>query len=159
MSAKSSFAEAVDWQEQAHQYLVQGQYSQAASLYEQAIATEPEVKCHYWHLGLLLLLQEQEAEAQLTWLLAMEGEPEQVDLWTVELVQVLQTEAQRREALADYSVAWAIRQHIREISPSDINNLLLRSLPTPEQTHHPQKISTTFCLVLLQRHVLCRFHQ
>ena len=125
MSSKSSFAEAVNWQEQAHQYLVQGQYSQAASLYEQAIAAEPAIKSHYWHLGLLLVLQEQEAEAQITWMLAMEeGEPEQVDLWTLELVQVLQIEAQRREALADYSVAWAIRQYIKEISPSDINNLL-----------------------------------
>ena len=125
MSAKSSFTEAVNWQEQAHQYLVQGQYSQATNLYEQAIAAEPEVKSHYWHLGLLLVLQEQEAEAQITWMLAMEeGEPEQIDLWTLELVQVLQIESQRREALADYSVAWAIRQYIKEISPNDINNLL-----------------------------------
>ena len=62
MSAKSSLAEAVNWQEQAHQYLVQGQYSEAASFYEQAIAAEPNVKSHYWHLGLLLLLQEQEAD-------------------------------------------------------------------------------------------------
>lgn len=125
MIAKSYFAKTVNWQEQAHQYLVQRQYGEAASLYEQAIAAEPDVKSHYWHLGLLLLLQQQEAEAQMTWMLAMaEGEPEQVGLWTVELVKVLQTEAQQREALADYSVAWAIRQHIREISPNDINNLL-----------------------------------
>lgn len=124
MSAKSSIAEVVNWQEQAHQYLVQGHYGQAANLYEQAIIAEPEVKSHYWHLGLLLLLQEQEAEAQMTWLLAMAEGAEQVDLWTVELVEVLQTEAQRREELADYSVAWAIRQHGREISPTDINNLL-----------------------------------
>lgn len=125
MSAKSSITKVVNWQEQAQQYLVQGQYGQAAKLYEQAIIAEPEVKSHYWHLGLLLLLQEQEAEAQMTWMLAMaEGEPEQVDLWIVELVEVLQTEAQRREALADYSIGWLIRQHIREISPSDINNLL-----------------------------------
>lgn len=125
MSAKSSFPEAVNWQEQAHQYLVQGQYSKAASLYEQAIATEPEVQSHYWHLGLLLLLQGQELEAQTTWMLAIaESEPEQVELWTAELIQVLQTEAQRREAIADYAVAWLIRQHLREICPSDINNLL-----------------------------------
>lgn len=125
MNIESSFSEAVNWQEQAHQYLVQGQYGQAASLYEQAIASEPELKSHYWHLGLLLVLQEQEAEAQMTWWLAIEeGEPEQVDLWTAELLQVLDIEAQRREALADNSIAWAIRQHMREISPREINNLL-----------------------------------
>ena len=125
MSAKSSFPEAVNWQEQAHQYLVQGQYDQAASLYEQAIAAEPEVQSHYWHLGLLLLLQGHELEAQTTWMLAMaESEPEQVEMGTAQLMQVLQTEAQRLEAVTDYSVAWAIRQHMREICPSDINNLL-----------------------------------
>ena len=111
--------------QQAEQCLIRGDYAEAASLYEQAIELEPEVKSHYWHLGLVLLLQGQEAEAQMTWLLGIaEGEPEQVELWTVELMQVLQTEAQRREKLADYSVAWVIRQHGREISPTDINNLL-----------------------------------
>lgn len=111
--------------QQVEQYLIRGDYGKAANLYEQAIEVEPEVKFHYWRLGLMLLLQGQEAEAQMTWLLGMaEGEPEQVELWTVELMQVLQTEAQRREALADYSVAWAIRQHGREVSPKHINNLL-----------------------------------
>lgn len=106
------------WQQQAYQCLLIGEYSQAASLYEQAIEVEPNVKSNYWYCGLLLLLQGQEAEAQTTWFLGMaEGESEQVDLWTTELIQVLQTEAERREALTDYSVAWAIRQHIRELDP------------------------------------------
>jgi predicted O-linked N-acetylglucosamine transferase (SPINDLY family) len=125
MTPELTFTESADWQQQAEQCLIQGDYSKAASFYEQAIELEPDVKSHYWYLGLTLLLQGQEAEAQMTWLLGMaEGEPEQVELWTVELMQVLQTEAQRREELADYSVAWVIRQHGREISPQDINNLL-----------------------------------
>lgn len=112
-------------QQQVHQFLIRKDYNQAASFYEQAIAAEPNVKSHYWHLGLMLLLQGQEAEAQTTWLLAMtEGEPEQVELWTIELIQTLQQEATRQQGLAEYSVAWAIRQHIREISPNNINNLL-----------------------------------
>ncbi|MEH1969772.1 O-linked N-acetylglucosamine transferase, SPINDLY family protein [Nostoc sp.] len=112
-------------EQKVQQYLIKGYYSQAASFYEQAIEVEPEVKSHYWNLGLMLLLQGQETEAQMTWLLGMgEGEAEQVDLWTVELIQVLQIEAERRETLAENTVAWAIRQHIREITPSDVNNLL-----------------------------------
>jgi predicted O-linked N-acetylglucosamine transferase (SPINDLY family) len=112
-------------EQQAQQYFTKGNYTQAASCYEQAIETEPEVKSHYWKLGLMLLLQGQEAEAQMTWVLGMEeGEAQQVEQWTVELIKVLQTEAERRERLADYSLAWAIRQHIREISPKDVNNLL-----------------------------------
>jgi len=114
-----------NWQQQAHQYVVLGDYTKAANLYEAAITAEPDVRSHYWNLGLMLLLQGQELEAQTTWMLAMaEGEPEQVDLWTAELIQVLQKEATRQEELGDYSVAWAIRQHIREIIPTDANNLL-----------------------------------
>ncbi|MBW4496820.1 MAG: hypothetical protein KME26_27850 [Oscillatoria princeps RMCB-10] len=113
------------WVQQAHEYLVSGAHTKAVSIYEKAIEADPSVKSNYWYLGLMLLLQGQEAEAHTTWLMGMvEGEPEQVEEWTSELIQVLQTEAERREALADYSVVWTIRQHIREIAPTDINNLL-----------------------------------
>ncbi|MFB2922304.1 O-linked N-acetylglucosamine transferase, SPINDLY family protein [Aerosakkonema funiforme] len=117
--------DAVNWQQQAHQFLLVGDYSQAANLYEQGIASEPNNQSHYWHLGLMLLLQEKEAEAQMTWFSAIAAaDANQIDLWTEELIQVLQTEAERRETISDYSVAWIIRQHIREIKPTDINNLL-----------------------------------
>ncbi|MEH2163712.1 MAG: tetratricopeptide repeat protein [Nostoc sp.] len=114
-----------NWRNQAEQYLIQGRYSQAAQLYEQAIAIEPNASSYYWHLGLLFLLQGQEAEAQMTWMLPMtEADEEQLQIWTNELFQVLQIEAVRRETLDEYSLAWLIRQHIREINPSNINNLL-----------------------------------
>ena len=84
-----------NWQKQATQCLLKGEYAQGASFYEAAIAKEPEVKSHYWHLGLMLLLQEQEVEAQTIWLLAMaDGETEQIEEWTAELTEVLQTEAE-----------------------------------------------------------------
>lgn len=114
-----------DWQQQAEQFLIQGEYRMAANLYEQAIEAQPDIKSHYWHLGLMLLLQGQEAEAQTVWWLGMaEGESLQVELWTAELMQVLQTEALRREAVADYEIAWAIRQHMREVDCRDVDNLL-----------------------------------
>ncbi|MFB2935479.1 O-linked N-acetylglucosamine transferase, SPINDLY family protein [Aerosakkonemataceae cyanobacterium BLCC-F154] len=116
---------ATSWQQQAEQYLLAGDYVQAANLYEQAIANEPENLSHYWYLGLMLLLQEKEAEAQMTWLCGMEsGEEENFPQFTAELTQVLQTEAERREALADDRTAWLIRQYIREVNSLDINNLL-----------------------------------
>jgi predicted O-linked N-acetylglucosamine transferase (SPINDLY family) len=125
MTNESSSTNHANWQSQAYQNLIQENYGKAATLYEQAIEIEPHIKSHYWYLGLLFLLQGQEAEAQTTWLLAMaEGETEKIDLWTGELIEILQTEATRREAIADYPVAWVIRQHIREISPGDIYNLL-----------------------------------
>ncbi|MFB2837841.1 O-linked N-acetylglucosamine transferase, SPINDLY family protein [Aerosakkonemataceae cyanobacterium BLCC-F167] len=114
----------MNWQQQAYQCLVTGNYVPAVNLYEQAISSEPNNQSYYWYLGLVLLLQEKETEAQMTWFSAMaEAEPEQIELWTEELIQVLETEAQRREAILDYSVAWLIRQHIREINPVNINNI------------------------------------
>ncbi|WP_254174135.1 O-linked N-acetylglucosamine transferase family protein [Planktothrix pseudagardhii] len=107
-----------------YESLVKGDYSKAANFYEQKITTEPDIKTNYWYLGLVFLLQGQETEAQTTWLIGMgDGEAEDIEIWTVELNQVLENEAQRRETLEDYSVAWAIRQHIRELNPSDIINL------------------------------------
>lgn len=114
-----------NWQKQAEKYLIAGEYSQAASIYEQAIEAEPDVKSHYWHLGLMLLLQEQEAEAQMVWLMAMsEVDSEVVETATEELATILDAEANRRQELEDYQIAWAIRQHIREISPTNFDNLI-----------------------------------
>ncbi len=125
MTFAQASTNAADWQQVANQYLLQGDYTRAAYLYEQAIAAEREVKSHYWHLGLMLLLQGQEAEAQATWLLAIaESKPEQIEQWTAQLMQVLQIEAERQEVLGDCQIAWAIRQHMQEIAPVNINNLL-----------------------------------
>lgn len=112
-------------QQQAHEFLLKGDYHQVAKLYEVVTQTEPEVISYYWHLGLAYLLQEHEAEAQMTWFLAMnQGAAEDLDRWTAELVQVLETEAQRQESLENYQLSWLIRQHIREIVPTEISNLL-----------------------------------
>ncbi|MGK7900166.1 MAG: O-linked N-acetylglucosamine transferase, SPINDLY family protein [Hormoscilla sp.] len=112
-------------QQQGYKQLIAGEYSEACAQYQQEIEAEPYVRSNYWYLGLALLLQGEEVEAQVTWMLAIgEGDEEEVDQWTAELVEVLQTEAQRFSEQEDYAEAWAIRQHIREISPSDISNLL-----------------------------------
>ncbi|MEQ9353939.1 O-linked N-acetylglucosamine transferase, SPINDLY family protein [Coleofasciculus chthonoplastes] len=125
MIAKAFSSDHADWQQQASKYLTTGNYTKAAQLYEQAIIADPTVQSNYWHLGLTFLLQGQEIEAQTTWMLAMgEGEPEQIDQWAEELIQVLRTEAERRQSIKDYPVAWAICQHIREITPANIDNLL-----------------------------------
>ena len=109
----------------AYQCLMKGEYYQAASLYEYAIEVQPNIKYNYWYLGLTLLLQGKEVEAQTTWALAiMQGEPEQVEMWGCELLKVLEGEAQRCSKQEEDSTAHLLRQHIREIQPSDINNLL-----------------------------------
>jgi len=140
-----------EWQ-QANQYLLQGNYARAADLYEQAIAAEPEEKSHYWQLGLMLLLQGQEAEAQTTWLLGMaEGESEEIEQWIAQLIQVLQTEASRQAELGAYQIAWAIRQHIQEIAPADVNNLLhIIALSIQLETFTGEDLTASGIIELLQ---------
>ncbi|MDY6940329.1 MAG: O-linked N-acetylglucosamine transferase, SPINDLY family protein [Cyanobacteriota bacterium] len=109
---------------QAELYWVQGEYTQAAALYEQAIETDP-APANYWYFGLALLLQGKEEEAQLAWMTRMlEATPEQELQWTAQLRQILETEAQRQEATSSHQIAWLVRQHIREIAPDGCNNLL-----------------------------------
>jgi predicted O-linked N-acetylglucosamine transferase (SPINDLY family) len=141
------------WQQQVYQCLIKGNYTQAASYYERATLAEPDVKPHYWHLGLMLLLQGQTVEAQTTWLMAiMEGESEQVEEWTAELNGVLQKEATRREALAENSVAWTIRQQMREICPTDIDNLLhLIQLAIALETYSGEELIDFGVLEILKR--------
>ncbi|BAY17322.1 TPR repeat protein [Anabaenopsis circularis NIES-21] len=111
--------------QRANEYFLNENYIQAANLYEQAISANPEIKSNYWHLGLIFLLQEQEVEAQTTWFMAMmEGEAEQVNVWNAELLEILETEAERQEKLEKYDVCEKIRQNIRQIAPDNIHNLL-----------------------------------
>jgi predicted O-linked N-acetylglucosamine transferase (SPINDLY family) len=118
-----------NWQQQAEKAWAKEQYHQAAILYEQAIAKEPHIASHYWYLGLAQLLQGQESEAQMTWFegiseIAPNPSPTQIEIWTEELVAILTAEVQHQQALSHHQVAWAICQHIRELQPLNINNLL-----------------------------------
>jgi predicted O-linked N-acetylglucosamine transferase (SPINDLY family) len=120
-----SLINTTDWHQQAYQCLIQEDYYQAVSLYEQAITAEPDIQSHYWYLGLALLLQGQGEEAQATWLMAMmEAEPEEADEWNAQLMEVLQVEAERRSRGADYSTALAIREQMQSVQPTALDNLL-----------------------------------
>jgi predicted O-linked N-acetylglucosamine transferase (SPINDLY family) len=124
-----SVANSSDMQLLARQYVQKGDWDSALQLYEQAIAAEPNVKSHYWQLGLLLLLQGQEEEAQIVWFDALSTTESDAEMQTctAELVEILDTEARSRENSADYQTAWLLRQYIGENQPEDIDNLL-RSL-------------------------------
>ena len=98
------------------------------SEYEQLILDNPHDPSNYWCLGLLLLLQGQEEEAQLTWMNAiLEAPSDQVESYTQDLIDILKEEAEKQGKLGDITnlkSAWLIRQHIREINQEDIENLL-----------------------------------
>ena len=148
------------WQQQVEEYIFSENYYQAAKIYEEAIFQEPNINSYYWHLGLIFILQGQETEAQTTWLIGMaDGEPEDIEKWTKELIEVLETEAERRRLQGtreqDYCIAWAIRQHIREINPEGVNNLLhLIGLSTLLKTYKGEILNELHILELLNWEVV-----
>jgi predicted O-linked N-acetylglucosamine transferase (SPINDLY family) len=98
---------------------------QELAFYEQAIAENPDDRTLYWHYGLALLLDRQEEEAQGTWLMVLAEAKDQEELWRSELTQVLEAAAIDQAQTGDTETAWLIRQHLREINPESIDNLLL----------------------------------
>ncbi|NET17608.1 MAG: O-linked N-acetylglucosamine transferase, SPINDLY family protein, partial [Okeania sp. SIO1H6] len=145
-----------NWQEEVKKCWLENNYARVATLYETAINAEPEIKSHYWYLGLTLLLKGEEAEAQTAWLLGMgDGDGEEIDKWTLELVEILEAEAERqRLEVGNYNLAWAIRQHIREINPNNCNNLLhLIGLSTLTRTYTSEILAEVEIVELLNSEV------
>lgn len=105
--------------------LSQGNYEQVIEQYQKLLEVEPENNSLYWQLGLAYLLQGNEAEAQVTWMMGMlEAEPEQIDQLNQELAEVLQAAAEQQESLENIQTAWLIRQHLQQIAPSAVENVL-----------------------------------
>ena len=107
----------------AYKSIVSGNYIEAISLYEEAIALEPEIRSNYGYLGLALLLEEREIEAQMSWFNAVD-DPKELDDWITELEEILNTEAERYSAQSEIAASWLIRQHLAEISPQNLYNFV-----------------------------------
>ena len=141
------------WKKAAYEYLLKQDYLAVATYYEEALETEPDNYDYYWYLGLAYLLQEQEEEAQTTWLFAMtQGIEEEADELIQELVDILLTEARRQESLGDPQKSWLIRGHLREIAPNLIDNLLeLVRLEIILNIFTPEKLNDWQVIELLQQ--------
>ena len=113
------------WNNYTLPLLINGEYSQIISFYEQAINTNPENKVNYWYLGLTLFLEGKKPEAETTWLMAMmAGDEDRVEIETLELINILEIEADRQNTQKYCFLAMQLRQQIRELMPSNITNLL-----------------------------------
>lgn len=111
--------------EEAYEYLIVGDYSNASLLYENAISVDPTSRTNYWYLGLSLLLSGQELEAQFAWgMVTAEADVNEIESCEQELCHILIQEAERQEDIKEYSTAWLIRQHVREIKPQNFDNLV-----------------------------------
>lgn len=112
-------------QQEAHEFFQEKQYTKAVELYESAISQEPTIVSNYWFLGIALLLQGDEEAAQIAWMTPiLEVSEEQQEQLIQELLQTLHAEARRQEASNSLLSAWLIRQHMRELDPNNLDNLL-----------------------------------
>lgn len=76
-------------------YIALGQYEAAALVCQQAIVDDPQQLSSYWYLGLVRLLQQDQAEAEAVWFSATVAiDPIVVEAGLVELMQILQSEVE-----------------------------------------------------------------
>jgi predicted O-linked N-acetylglucosamine transferase (SPINDLY family) len=130
------------WHSNILHYLSIADYTSVVVYYEQLIEQEPDELANYWYLGLAYLLDGDEESAQTPWLMAISQALEsEIMLLTEELSAVLQQEAERQFNNGEKIKCWRIRYHLREISPSDLDNLLSLFLLEIELDHFsPSKI-------------------
>jgi len=83
----------MSWHSQVEPAIIQGDFWQVSQFYEELIERDPLEISHYWYLGLAYLLEAREEEAQTTWLFVLsQGDEQEVMLWTVDLVNILDGE-------------------------------------------------------------------
>jgi len=100
-------------------FLVEEQYEAGVLFCESAIAANPKQAEHYWYLGLIRLLQGDEAEAQAAWFSALTMiELDTLDLETQKLLAILQHEAERQLNLGRSHLAERIYQQVIEMDAS-----------------------------------------
>jgi predicted O-linked N-acetylglucosamine transferase (SPINDLY family) len=115
----------LNWESQLGELLLRNDFARIAEFYEEALNAEPDNFSHYWYLGLAYLLQGNEIEAQSTWLYVLgQVTDEQLPKWIEALISILDIESIRQLELGNFEASWLIRQHIKELVPLDINNLL-----------------------------------
>ena len=113
------------WLEIPLNLLLAGDYEKVTQFYEALVEQEPDNISFYWYLGLGYLLMQEEEQAQLTWFMVLnEFSEDALEQHTQDLTRILDKEGDRQEAIKNYELAWLIRGHIRELSPTDLNNLL-----------------------------------
>jgi predicted O-linked N-acetylglucosamine transferase (SPINDLY family) len=92
--------------EQAKDYLDQSNYEKAIALLEQCIENNPEEVNYYWYLGLAYLLQGNEENAQGIWMsVFLQGTAEDINIWTIELINILKEEALREREIENQTKA------------------------------------------------------
>jgi predicted O-linked N-acetylglucosamine transferase (SPINDLY family) len=98
----------------------------SSEFYEAEIATDDTIISNYWYLGISYLLTGREEDARLVWMLpfADATDPE-IEIYTQELIEILDREANYRSTVLELETAWLLRQHLWTISPQYVENILI----------------------------------
>ena len=110
-----------------NQHLINGDHDGVIELCEEIISLDSTTKSNYWYLGLALLLQDNETDAQLAWAMGFaDTSPQDEQIHISELTAILELESDRLVNLSPSSLqkAWIIRRHLHEIAPNYLLNLL-----------------------------------
>jgi tetratricopeptide (TPR) repeat protein len=109
------------------EYLAKQDYEAALALCRQNIQAQPQVIVNYWYLGVALLLQGKQTEAEQCWNAVLsQGTPPQVQQWRQQLYEIFWAIATQKESVRDWQSALLLRDRISAIGPNDINNHLAR---------------------------------
>jgi predicted O-linked N-acetylglucosamine transferase (SPINDLY family) len=97
----------------------------SSEFYEAAIATDDTIVSNYWYLGISYLLTGREEEAQGAWMLPLAAATEtEIEVYTQELIAILDREANYRSTILELENAWLLRQHLWTIAPEYLENIL-----------------------------------
>lgn len=119
--------EIADLLQQAEQYLAEDKYDRAIALYERCIEAAPTCKYNYWKLGLALLLEGREEEAQSCWFSAVfEGDTQESEQLTKELINIL--EIQGIELLERGKYTQAEKIYLQILEQDSIDALTYKNL-------------------------------
>ncbi len=98
---------------------------QSSEFYESAIFADDTITRNYWYLGISYLLAGREEDAQSAWFVPFAAaNPTEMAVFTDELLAVLEQAAIDRSKLTDYEQAWLIRQHLWNLAPDRLANIL-----------------------------------
>jgi predicted O-linked N-acetylglucosamine transferase (SPINDLY family) len=115
--------------EQIKLFLNQEFYEDAIAFLEKYIEENPEELTYYWYLGLVHLLQENEEIAQEIWVsVFLQGNLEEIEQWTTELTEFLETKVEENLAERKLGNAKIIYETIFVINPDYENTKLLDKL-------------------------------
>jgi predicted O-linked N-acetylglucosamine transferase (SPINDLY family) len=98
---------------------------ESIEFYEAAISADETIASNYWYLGVSYLLAGREEDAQAAWMVPLSVATEtEVDIYTEDLIGILEREAHKQAENSELENAWILRQHLWTISPERIDNIL-----------------------------------